>query len=543
LNTPRAAHARGKGHKNSRSDGHRADCVDGELPPPWTSRWRGDALALIAGIALPFAFSPYFLWPLSLLSLAVLYCVWSGVSARRALWRGWLHGVGAFGVGVSWIVSSFQFSHIALPIAVLLTMGFVAFLALYPALVGGVVAVLSPRARRPVALFAVYPGAWVLVEWLRGWLLSGFTWLQLGYAQMDGVFASLLPLGGIYGTGLAVALCASALAWLLLSSPRGLAVGVMRRVSTPVLTLAIVLAIPLAIAQFGAASWTRESGTPLRVALMQGNVPQDQKWLPSMRVPTLQRYMSMTTQHLGSDLLIWPETALPGRRIQLSPFIERLHRAARDAGSAVMFGVPESAATPGSIYNSVELVGSARGRYRKRHLVPFGEYLPLDTIIRPITQLLRIPVSSFARGPVVQPPMVVNGHQLAVFICYEIVFGNEVIAALPDAALLVTVSNDAWFGDSIGPHQHLQMARTRALETGRDVLRATNTGITAIIDSSGAVQARLPQFQSAVLTGLVTPRTGTTPYVRFGDVPALVLCFALLIGGVGYERWRSQALL
>lgn len=506
-------------------------------------KWCGDLLALSAGIVLPFAFSPYFLWPLCVLSLAVLFCSWSGVSVRRALWRGWLHGVGAFGAGVSWIVASFQFSHIALPIALVLTLGFVAFLALYPALVGALAVVLSRRARGPWPLFTVYPAAWVLGEWLRGWFFTGFTWLQVGYAQVDGAFAGLLPVSGVYGTGLVVALCSGALAWLLLSAARWPTTNVAARLRVPALVLSSVTILAAASsALLASVSWTTASGQPLRVALLQGNVPQDQKWLPSMRAPTLQRYMSMTTQHLGADLVIWPETAVPGQRAQMNAFIERLHTLARDARSAVMFGVPEYEGTPARAYNSVELVGSARGRYRKRHLVPFGEYLPLDAILRPITQLLRIPVSNFSAGDAKQASMSVSGHQLAIFICYEIVFGNEVIAALPDAAVLVTISNDAWFGDSIGPHQHLQMARTRALETGRTVLRATNTGITAIIDANGAVQARLPQFTTAALAGQALPRRGVTPYVRFGDAPALLLCFGGLLGGAWRARKRARVL-
>lgn len=504
--------------------------------------WRGDLLALTAGIVLPLSFSPFFLWPLSVLSLAVLFLFWNGVSVRRAVWRGWLHGVGAFGAGVSWIVYSFQFSHIALPVAVVLTIAFVAFLALYPALVGGVAAVLSRRGCAAVALFTVYPATWLLGEWLRGWFFTGFTWLQVGYAQVDGVFAGLLPVCGIYGTGLVVALCSGALAWFLLCALRRPTSGFVARVRAPALALLMVtLVASAASALLGAVSWTAGSGKALRVVLLQGNVPQDQKWLPSMRAPTLQRYMSLTMQHLGADLLIWPETAVPGQRAQMSTFIERLHAIARQARSAVMFGIPEYEGKPVRAYNSVELVGSARGRYRKRHLVPFGEYLPLDSILRPITQLLRIPVSDFAAGVPEQASMSVNGHQLAVFICYEIVFGNEVIAALPAAELLVTLSNDAWFGDSIGPHQHLQMARTRALETGRTVLRATNTGITAIIDASGAVQARLPQFSTAALVGQALPRQGVTPYVRYGDVPALALSVGGLLGGVCWLRRRKPA--
>jgi apolipoprotein N-acyltransferase len=498
--------------------------------PAWTTaHWRGDVLALFAGLALPFAFSPYFFWPASVLSLSVLFCVWCGASWRRAAWRGWLHGLGAFGAGVSWIVHSFQFSHIALPIAVLLTVGFVGFLALYPALVGAVVAALQSRVRRVIVLCCVCPGAWMLGEWLRGWFLSGFTWLQIGYAQIDGPLADVLPLGGVYGTGLAVALFAAAFALLCVRftwASGAVLAGV---------TAALVLIVLLG-ARFGAQSG--ESAEPLRVALMQGNVPQELKWRPEMRQPTLQRYMAMTSRHLGTDLMIWPETAVPAQRAKMSEFIEQLHDMARAAGSAVMFGIPETEGAPSQVFNTVEMVGTARGLYRKRHLVPFGEFLPFDAILRPITQLLRIPVSNFSSGAAVQPPMIVNGHRLAVFICYEIVFGNEVIAALPEAAMLVTVSNDAWFGDSIGPHQHLQMVRTRARETNRDVLRATNTGITAIIDANGAVQARLPQFEVGALAGLATPRAGATPYVRFGDGPALMCCVVLLLVGVvaGFRR-------
>jgi len=427
---------------------------------------------------------------------------------------------------VSWIVSSFQFANIALPLAVTLTMGFVAFLALYPALAAAGAAALSARLRAPLALLAVFPGAFVLVEWLRGWLLTGFTWLQLGYSQVDGPLSGLLPLAGVYGAGLAVAVIGGALA-LLARAPG----------TRPALALVLAVAAAGALAAAGAREWTRPAGQPLRVALVQGNLAQDQKWDPRMREPTLARYLALTEPHLGAELVVWPETALPGSRRAMAPFIERMHRAARAAGSALLLGVPEWEGEPPRAYNSVLLVGSAQGRYRKRHLVPFGEYLPLDALLRPVVHALSIPVSDFAAGAARQPPLEVAGQRLALFICYEIAFGNEVIRSLPQAALLVTVSNDAWFGASIGPHQHLQMARARALETGRDLLRATNTGITAIVDARGRVTARLDQFRAGALPGSVLPREGATPYVRAGDLPALALG-ALGVLGAGASRLR-----
>jgi apolipoprotein N-acyltransferase len=479
--------------------------------------WGGDLLAAVAGLALPFAFSPFFLWPLAPLSVAVLFVVWAHAGTARAAWRGWLYGATGFGAGVSWIVHSFQFSHIALPLAVLLTVGFVAFLALFPAAIGALLVRLTSRVAPAPRLAAVFPAAWVVGEWLRGWFLTGFTWLQLGYSQVDGPLAGLLPLAGVYGTGLALAAIAGALAWLVLRPGVRSAVG-----------LAVLLLVVAGLAALGAREWTAPAGRALRVALVQGNVPQDQKWRPEMRQPTLERYRALTLQHLGKDLIVWPETALPGRRLAMRDYIAGLHDAARAAGSAVIFGVPEFDGEPLRPYNSVLMVGTTTGRYRKRHLVPFGEYLPADRLLRPITRTLGIPVSDFAAGDASQPPLVVAGQRLALFVCYEIAFGSEVIRELPEAALLITVSNDAWFGDSLGPHQHLQMARARALESGRELLRATNTGITVVADARGQVRARLDQFRIGSLEAVVTPRRGSTPYVLAGDWPALALCVLLL---------------
>jgi apolipoprotein N-acyltransferase len=484
-------------------------------------------MAAAAGAMLPFAFSPFFYWPLAPLSVAALFTCWCHARARRAAWRGWLFGLGAFAFGVSWIVSSFQFSNIALPLALVLTAGFVAFLSLYPALVGLAVARVGDAVALPLRVLAVYPAAWLLGEWLRGWLLTGFTWLQLGYTQVDGPLAGWLPLAGVYGAGLAVAVTAGALSWCALHPGR-----------RPVMVLAAVLGVAATVAALGARDWTRPAGVPLTVALVQGNVPQDQKWLPEMRRPTLERYTALSAPHLGADLLVWPETALPGRRLLMREFIDGLDRVAADAGSAVLFGVPEYAGSPLRAFNSVLLVGSASGRYRKRHLVPFGEYLPLDALLRPFTRALGIPVADFSPGAAAQPVLRAAGHVLAVFVCYEIAFGNEVARSLPQAALLVTISNDAWFGDSLGPHQHLQMARARSLETGRDMLRATNTGISALVDASGRVTARLEQFRAATLAGEVTPRAGATPYVRLGDLPVLALCVLLLAPAVP-AAWRA----
>jgi apolipoprotein N-acyltransferase len=238
--------------------------------------------------------------------------------------------------------------------------------------------------------------------------------------------------------------------------------------------------------------------------------------------------MALTRPHWDADLVVWPESAVPGVLHRMRRFIDAVDGEAKEHGSQVLIGIPTVDPAAGRFTNSVVLVGSGSGIYHKRHLVPFGEYLPLNWLLRPITEAAGIPVSSFSPGPVEQPLLTAAGQPLALSICYEIAFGSEIIGDLPEARILVTVSNDAWFGESIGPHQHFEIARVRALETGRFLLRATNTGITAIVAPDGKVAARLAQFEAGVVEGEITPRAGATPYVTLGDYPFIAAMFLLL---------------
>jgi apolipoprotein N-acyltransferase len=445
----------------------------------------GIIISGLAGLALPLGFAPFNVFAVVPLSLAVLFHVWSRVPARRALLCGWLYGLASFGFGVFWIHESFQFNHIAIGWALLLTALLVMFLALYPAAVGCAVrwiAVRNALSERS-QLVLLMPSMWVLAEWVRGWFFTGFTWLQLGYSQVGAPLQSLLPVGGIYAAGLAVAVSAALL--VLALGARGIA-----------------------------------------------------RWLPEMRAPTLARYLELTRQHWDADLIVWPESALPGLRDNFDAFIDDLAGEARRNNSFVVFGVPVLNRKSLEYYNSVFIVGGREMVYHKRHLVPFGEYLPLDALIRPVTEALGLPVADFSLGPDTQPLLEAAGHRLGVSICYEIAFGNEIVQTLPDAAVLVTVSNDAWFGTSIGPHQHLQIARARALETGRYLLRATNTGITAIVAPDGAIEGRAPQFQVQVLAGRIYPMGGLTPYARTGDTAIIALAVLMLIGAIVIGRRR-----
>ena len=473
------------------------------------------------------------MFPIALLSPLLLFSAWRGATPRRAFVRGWLFGAGAFGAGVFWIHESFQFNSISLGVAIPLTAALVAFLALYPALAGFVSNRLS-AIRDGARLLLVYPAVWVLSEWLRGWLFTGFTWLQLGYSQIDSPLAGFLPLAGVYGVSWLVTFSAALMVYAVTAGVRA------RAGIAAVIALVLIAGILLR-----GVSFTDKAGAPIRVALVQGNIPQDQKWLATMRQPTLDRYLGLTREHWNADLIVWPESAVPGLFHRMRDFVDALDAEARLNGTDLLVGIPAVDPAAGEFTNSVFLLGKGSGVYHKRHLVPFGEYLPLDAVLRPVTEAVGIPVSNFSPGPATQKLLSAAGHPLALSVCYEIAFGGEVIRDLPHARFLVTVSNDAWFGTSIGPHQHFEIARVRALETGRYMLRSTNTGITAIVGPDGRVTARMAQFEAGVLEGEITPRSGATPYVILGDYPIVAGMFLLLaapwLGPRLEPRGRSRA--
>jgi apolipoprotein N-acyltransferase len=499
------------------------------LPHFWITPVLYDALALLGGLLLPLAFAPFNLAFLAVVALLLLFAGWLSATPGRAFRRGYLFGLGQFGFGVSWVyVSMHDYGGAGVLEAGGLTALFTLFLALYPAGAGWLAARLFPGG--PVLrAVAVLPAVWTLLDWFRGWFLTGFTWLNVGYSQTDTPLSAVAPVFGSFGVGWAVALLAGlGLASLRLAGPP-------RRLAA--LSLAAVLGLCAGLDRI---TWTQAAGEPFKVALLQGNIPQDMKWQPENQRATLRLYWDLNRAHWDdARLIVWPETAIPAFYHQVKDtFLADLQAEATQRGVDVLVGVPYYDLKQDTYYNALVGIGARPGLYFKRHLVPFGEFLPLRPLLGWVLDILEIPLADFRSGNGDQPPLVAAGHPLAASICYEDIFGQESLAGLPAARYLVNVTNDAWFGDSIAPHQHVQMARMRALEAGRYMLRATNTGVTAIITPKGKLAATAPLFQQAHIKGEITPMQGATPYVRWGDGP-VVGGLALLLGGLALRRRRT----
>ena len=469
-------------------------------------------------------FSPFSLYPLTLLALAGLFYLWQHApSARSAALDGFIFGLGLFGAGVSWVyVSLHDFGGMPMIAAITFTSLFCAVLSLFPAMVGLIQGRTAPAKRNTAHLILLLPALWTFFEWMRSWVFTGFPWLTLGYAQVpDSPLAGFAPLLGVFGVSFMLATLSGLLVLALNKSSR---------------IAAIIGMIVLCLGGFALKqiNWVTPYGSPISVSLLQGNIPQDMKWIPGKARSTLDTYAKLAQDSQG-QLIVLPETALPMFLDDIPPeYLAYLKNIAIQRKGDLIAGIPEESPdrekNHSEYFNSALSYGtSATQVYRKYHLVPFGEYLPLRPVFSWILEILHIPLSDFSRGAKTQLPMSVAGQQLALDICYEDAFGEEIIRQLPQATMLANLSNDAWFGNSHGPWQHLQMAQMRALETGRSLLRATNTGVTAIIGPDGKILRQAPVFTTATLEGKVQGYEGSTPFVRFGNTPVLLLIACSLL--------------
>jgi apolipoprotein N-acyltransferase len=403
-----------------------------------------------------------------------------------------------------------------------ITIGLISILALFPAITGFILTKYFPNNNRSKILCA-FPVIWCFFEWLRGVLFTGFPWLSLGYSQIDTPLAGYAPIIGIYGISLIMAISSG----LLLDSALNLRAR--KNIKSAYQSLFTLVFIWVTGGLLSFVHWTKPLGAPIKVSLVQGNIPQEIKWNPDQVQPTLDIYSKLTREHWDSAIIIWPEGAIPITIQEAKEFLINLAVEAAHHNSTVITGIPMMAHPWGQYYNGIVALGNGKGLYYKHRLVPFGEYIPFEKYLHHLLDILHIPMSDFISSQENFDPLLASGYWIAPYICYEIAYPQQVVATYRDSGILLTVSNDAWFGESIAQPQHLQIAQMRALELGRPLLFVSNNGITAIIDSRGRIQSRILAFKTEVLTDYVQAYKGETLWVLCGMNTFFIALIVMLI--------------
>lgn len=485
-------------------------------------------LALIGGGVMTYGFAPYEIASASISSIVLFLWCLAKQNKKKAFVVGLCYGLGMFGMGVNWVyVSIHNFGGAGPALAMLITGIFILILSLYPALLAGVLVRYFPK-NNNIRILLAFPVLWVLFEILRGYLFTGFPWLYMGYSQIDNQLISFAPLGGVWLVSWAAVFIASILYCFVNYYSQ-------HQSNKKYLAGLFVLLFGVWGAAYGLreATWTTPTDKKLTTTLIQGNIAQLLRWDPEYISHIIDIYQTLTASALAkvpqTDLIVWPEGAIPVPLPLSQALFDEMANSLASRNIALISGVPTQVTNQQSYYNTLLAVGHDKGAYYKEHLVPFGEYVPFEKMLRGLIAFFNLPMSNFIEGPKNQGPLVVKEFRLAPAICYEIAYPIFVQSMSKNADAIITVSNDTWFGKSIGPFQHLQMAQFRALETGKYIIRATNTGFTAIIDNKGKIQEIAPQFEPAFMSSDVVAFQGTTPWVRYGIWP-LLLALACVLG-------------
>ncbi len=485
--------------------------------------------AAVAGATLVCAFSPFSYWWLTFICPVLLYAI----SINRAPWHaflpGFIFGLCFFGFGVAWTFNSIhEFGYAPVLLSAFLAGLLVLVLSLFPACATYLFSVTRCNARVDFIGALIFATLWSLFEWLRGWVFTGFPWLLIGHVHHSTPLHGVIPVFGTYGA-----------TWLtlLIGCFGAVVIGGQLRQKTISGIALVVIVVALAIAN--KTIWTHADDEELSVALVQGNVSEETKW-DQMRHPyIMDKHLELSKDYLDVDIIVWPETAIPTYYTMAKEFVGKLEAIVDARGVEFLVGVFTSDPDNGKIYNSVIVAGEEPGLYQKRHLVPFGEYMPLRGLTTFLDRYIQIPMAdlSSAEG---RPLVRLKGYHVGISICYEAVYGSTIIDAMPEAKFLINVSNDAWFGDSLAPHQHLEITRSRAIETGRYLLRATNTGISAIVDPNGMIVAKSAQFQEDVVRAKIQPYTGLTPFSRWGNWGIVIILCGIFFIICPYQ-WQQTA--
>ncbi len=494
-------------------------------------------IALVAGLALPLSFAPVHAIPFIFISPVILFILWLNKTPKIAFRIGFAFGFGFFSFGLSWVyIAIHVYGATAAWLAVIMTALFAAYLALFIAIQGWLGARLIVKFKILVSLqiLILFPVLWLLFEWLRGWFLTGMPWLHIGYAFPFPPLSGYATVLGVYGVSFSTIAIAAVSLFALNCQRRTITIKVS-------FFIAAVLVVGFALS---AIPWTKAKDNVFTVSLVQGNAEQITKWDADKINLRLETYAQLTRKHWDSDVILWPENALTIFYHQLdTQYLLPLAAEAKATDTDLIVGLPVMDEDFEKYYSSMMSFSADdknnytyTGVFHKVHLVPFGEYIPLAEWLRGLVSFFNLPMSGFSPGQPDQPLLTMRGEPLATSICYEDSFGEELIRQLPEATLLMNGSNNAWYGNSLAPHQHLQIAQMRSIETGRMLVRATTNGITAFVDHKGRIVAQAPQFKATVLTHTVQPRTGATPYVRLGNWPVIGFSFLLLFGLLIYSN-------
>ncbi|MDM7861209.1 apolipoprotein N-acyltransferase [Alteromonas sp. ASW11-36] len=482
---------------------------------------------IFCGASLTFSYAPFDYWWLAPIGMVGFLGVLISQSRYSVSWLTWWFAFAWFGAGISWVhVSIADFGGLPLIVSMAMMAALCGYLALYPVIAVRIALKLGDK-----RWFALYlPISWLLAEWLRSWMLSGFPWLSIGYSQLTSPLAGWIPVIGETGTSA-----------LLIMICTGAAMAICKR---RWLTVPVIMLVPFAAGYvLNTIAWTKPTGEVISTAMIQGNIKQELRWVPEQDAPTMQAYIDETLPYLGADLIVWPEAAIPKLESLAIDYIRSIDEVAAEQGSALITGIVNYHFESEEVYNNLIAIGKRNaedtsGHYRymhnnrfaKHHLLPIGEFVPFESVLRELAPIFDLPMSSFNRGDFQQRNLVANGFNIAPAICFEIAFPRQVLANVySDTDVLLTVSNDAWFGRSHGPAQHMQIAQVRAKELGLPLIRSTNNGISGFVDHRGKLVAQLPQFERTATQHDVVLVGGITPYRYMGDGAAWII-FILFAG-------------
>lgn len=500
----------------------------------WLDILLGNVTAALLGASLALAFAPFGIFPLAVIAPAGLLALILNTAPKRAWQYGYTFGLGLFSAGVYWVfISIHTYGDVPSILAGIITAGLIAILALYPAFTCYLTNRFYPINNTPKFVFA-FPAIWLLSEWIRSWVGCGFPWLFLGYSQTNSPLKGFAPILSVYGVSLAVLICSGLVVNIYVKYKQ-------KEFRSLYLSVFALLAIWITGALLSLIPWTTAQGKPLNVSLVQGNIPQSLKWSPEHVNLSFDTYTRLSEPAWGkSDIIVWPEAAIPMTLQSAAAFIETMDEKAREHHTDLILGIPIHNSKNDGYYNAVVSLGANKTTYLKRDLVPFGEYVPFQQYLSKVLDFMHVPLADMQAGSPNQPALLAANTKINTSICFEIAFPELINMRDKSIGMLLTVTNDAWFGKSIAQAQHLQMAAMRAIELGRPVLFVSNDGITAIIGPHGLIEAAAPPHVSFVLNGTVQPMFGVTPWMTNGMDPILVILFCFLFGAKRYPKKLMQ---